>query len=72
MISKVRFFMKSDLDVEWIFFLRVVGGLCSANRSQPLATRCMCSRQVFLNVLCEHHCYREYCNNLDESAEGFF
>mgnify|MGYP006973683511 CR=1 FL=1 len=22
--------------------------------------------------LYEHHCYREYCDNLDESSEGFF
>ena len=27
---------------------------------------------LFLNDLYEHHCYREYCNNLDESSEGFF
>ena len=28
--------------------------------------------RVFLNDLYEHHCYRKYCNNLDESSEGFF
>ena len=76
MISKVRFFMKSDLGVAWIFFLRMVGGLCRANRSQPPATRCMCSSLVFLKVLYEHHCYRKYCywsgsiaNHRGETAE---
>ena len=28
--------------------------------------------ELFLNDLYEHHCYREYCDNLNESSEGFF
>lgn len=27
---------------------------------------------LFLNDLYEHHCYRKYSDNLNESSEGFF
>lgn len=32
----------------------------------------LCVPPDYPNVLYEHHCYRKYSDNLDESAEGFF